>query len=505
MSDRFNNLPELSVSELSGALKRTVEEAYGRVRVRGEISGFKRAASGHLYMAIKDENAVLDGVCWRGTAGRLPIRPEDGLEVIATGRITTYPGRSKYQIVIEDMEAAGEGALLKLLEERRRKLAEEGLFAEERKRPLPYLPEVIGVVTSPTGAVIRDILHRLNDRFPRRVLIWPVIVQGDGAAEKVAAAIAGFNRLEKDGMVPRPDLLIVARGGGSLEDLWAFNEEVVVRAAAASDIPLISAVGHETDTTLIDFASDRRAPTPTAAAEIAVPVRADLMAEVADRGRRLDQASHRGLDQRRQYLEGLGRGLSHPRRLLESASQRLDDGAERLVGALPRLLKDRGQRLDAASARLTSPAQMLRRMAETLSDRSARLLEAGPRAIERPAMRFADSRAGVRMDAAIEQRLGRGEERLGNLARQLENLSYRRVLERGYSVVRDPDGKVVSRVSALPEAGQVSIQFADGAVDAALGGAVVTEAGKPSEPAPQPKRKPRAKPSPPVDDQGSLF
>ena len=264
--DLGGNLPEFTVAELSQAVKRTIEGGFARVRVRGEVSGFKRAASGHLYMALKDEEAVLDAVCWRGVAARLALVPEDGLEVIATGRLTTYPGRSKYQIVIEQLELAGEGALLKLLEERRKKLAGEGLFDEARKQPLPFLPEVIGVVTSPTGAVIRDILHRLADRFPRPVLIWPVLVQGDGAAEQIAAAIAGFNALEDGGPVPRPDLLIVARGGGSLEDLWAFNEEVVVRAAAASAIPLISAVGHETDTTLIDFAADHRAPTPTAAA-----------------------------------------------------------------------------------------------------------------------------------------------------------------------------------------------------------------------------------------------
>jgi exodeoxyribonuclease VII large subunit len=253
------NVAEYTVTELSQALKRTVEERFSWVRVRGEVSGFKRAASGHLYMTLKDENAVLDAVCWRGVAGRLSVAPEDGLEVIATGRLTTYPGRSKYQIVIESLELAGEGALLKLLEERRKKLAAEGLFDEARKQALPYLPDVIGVVTSPTGAVIRDILHRLADRFPRHVLLWPVLVQGEGAAGQVAAAIEGFNALKPGGEVPRPDLLIVARGGGSLEDLWAFNEEVVVRAAAASGIPLISAVGHETDTTLIDFAG------PTAA------------------------------------------------------------------------------------------------------------------------------------------------------------------------------------------------------------------------------------------------
>ncbi|MDA0704221.1 MAG: exodeoxyribonuclease VII large subunit, partial [Proteobacteria bacterium] len=263
-----HNMPEFTVSEISGALKRTLEDQFAHVRIRGEISGFKRAASGHLYFALKDDKAVIDSVCWRGTAGNLSLSPEDGMEVIVTGRVTTYPARSRYQVVVESIELAGEGALLKLLEDRRRRLGEEGLFDPECKRPLPYLPEVIGVVTSPTGAVIRDILHRLADRFPRHVIVWPVLVQGEGSAEQIAAAIRGFNALVPGGPVPRPDLLIVARGGGSLEDLWSFNEEVVVRAAAASEIPLISAVGHETDTTLIDFASDRRAPTPTAAAEI---------------------------------------------------------------------------------------------------------------------------------------------------------------------------------------------------------------------------------------------
>ncbi|MEK9833406.1 MAG: exodeoxyribonuclease VII large subunit, partial [Rhodospirillaceae bacterium] len=256
-----NRPPVVSVAELSGAVKRTVEDNFAYVRVRGEVSGFKRAASGHLYMTLKDADATMDAVCWRGSAGRLEVQPEDGLEVIATGRITTYAARSKYQLVIERLEVAGEGALLKMIEERRKRLAGEGLFDAERKADIPFLPEVIGVVTSPTGAVIRDILHRLADRFPRHVLVWPVLVQGDAAAAQIAAAIEGFNRIAPGGDVPRPDLLIVARGGGSLEDLMAFNEENVVRAAAASDIPLISAVGHETDTTLIDFASDRRAPT----------------------------------------------------------------------------------------------------------------------------------------------------------------------------------------------------------------------------------------------------
>src|SRR5882672_7486265 len=292
-----SNLAEYTVSELSRALKRSIEENFAYVRVRGEISGWKRHNSGHCYLCLKDSEAVLDAVCWRTTVMRLGIKPEDGMEVVCTGRLTTFPGRSKYQLVIETIELAGIGALLKLLEERRRRLAAEGLFAAERKKKLPFLPELIGIVTSPSGAVIRDILHRLADRFPRRVLLWPVAVQGEGAAAQVAAAINGFNRLPAEGPVPRPQLIIVARGGGSLEDLMAFNEEIVVRAAAASRIPLISAVGHETDTTLIDFASDRRAPTPTAAAEMAVPVRLELIAEIAAKSVRLANALARGLNE----------------------------------------------------------------------------------------------------------------------------------------------------------------------------------------------------------------
>ncbi|MFN5760088.1 MAG: exodeoxyribonuclease VII large subunit, partial [Sphingomonadaceae bacterium] len=270
-----DNASALSVSEISAALKRHVEQGFAHVRIRGEISGFKRAASGHLYLALKDEQAVIDAIMWKGSALRLAFQPQDGVEVIATGKLTTYPGRSKYQIVIETMEIAGEGALLALLEKLKAKLNAEGLFAAERKRPLPYLPRTIGVVTSPTGAVIRDILHRLEDRCPTRVIVWPVLVQGQGSAEQVAAAVNGFSALQG---ADRPDLVIVARGGGSIEDLWGFNEEVVVRAVASCTIPTISAVGHETDTTLCDFAADRRAPTPTAAAEMAVPVRADLLA-----------------------------------------------------------------------------------------------------------------------------------------------------------------------------------------------------------------------------------
>ncbi|HEY3145996.1 MAG TPA: exodeoxyribonuclease VII large subunit, partial [Dongiaceae bacterium] len=328
-----HNLAELTVSELSNAIRRTLESGFERVRVRGEISGFKRAGSGHLYLQLKDDAAAIKAVVWRSTAVRLGLAPEDGMEVVATGRITSYAERSEYQLVIDRIELAGVGALLKMLEDRKKKLAAEGLFDVARKRPLPLLPEVIGVVTSPSGAVIRDILHRLADRFPCHVLIWPVVVQGEGAAQQVANAIRGFNALTPNGpgagKVPRPDVLIVARGGGSLEDLMAFNEEIVVRAAAASTIPLISAVGHETDTTLIDFASDRRAPTPTAAAEMAVPVRADLIAEVTQCGQRLARAAARKIAEHRLMVEGLGRGLPDPVRLIQDKIQQLDHWIER--------------------------------------------------------------------------------------------------------------------------------------------------------------------------------
>src|SRR6187399_212158 len=335
-AEQLNNAPEFTVSELSQSLKRTVEDAFGHVRVRGEISGFRGAhSSGHCYFALKDESAKIEAVIWKFAHARMRFKPQEGLEVIATGKLTTYPGSSKYQIVIEAIEPAGIGALMALMEERKKKLAAEGLFDEARKQLLPWLPEVIGVVTSPTGAVIRDILHRLQDRFPRRVLVWPVKVQGDGSAEQVAAAIRGFNALPQDGKIPRPDVLIVARGGGSLEDLWSFNEEIVVRAAAESIIPLISAVGHETDITLIDFAADKRAPTPTAAAEMAVPVRSELMVEVAGLARRTMVCWLRGQESRRNELRAAARALPAANELLAIPRQRLDGAAS----ALPRGLK----------------------------------------------------------------------------------------------------------------------------------------------------------------------
>src|SRR6266478_3482463 len=398
-----SNLPEYTVSELSLALKRSIEDGFGQVRVRGEISGFKRPGSGHCYFALKDADAVLDAVCWRATAIRLGLKPDHGMEVVCSGRLTTYPGRSKYQLVVDTVELAGKGALLRLLEERRQRLADEGLFAAERKQPLPFLPAVIGIVTSPTGAVIRDILHRLADRFPRRVVIWPVAVQGDGAAAQIAAAIDGFNRLAPGGPLPRPDLLIVARGGGSLEDLMAFNEEIVVRAAAASAIPLISAVGHETDTTLIDHASDRRAPTPTAAAEMAVPVRLDLLSELGGNSARLSGSLARLFDQRRLHLAGLARGLPDPQDLIGTATQRLDDRTERLRFAANRQLQAARQRLDLATARLR-PEVLLADLART----RARLGEVEPR-----------------LRIAVARFIGRGHDAVDNFAGRLATHSER--------------------------------------------------------------------------------
>jgi exodeoxyribonuclease VII large subunit len=459
------NTPEFSVSELAFALKRTVEDRFGLVRVRGEISGLKRAASGHVYLALKDDQAVLDGVMWKGVASHLPFRPEDGLEVICTGKLTTYPGRSKYQIVIDRMEPAGIGALMALLEERRVRLTAEGLFDPARKRPLPYLPQVIGVVTSPTGAVIRDILHRLNERFPRHVLLWPVLVQGEGAAQQIAAAINGFNALPPSGVIPRPDLLIIARGGGSIEDLWAFNEEIVVRAAAASAIPLISAVGHETDTTLIDFAADQRAPTPTAAAEMAVPVRADLRLETQDLGLRMERAVAKQLTRQADIVRGLARALPTPRQLLGLAQQRFDELSDRLPRGLRLSLETWARRFDRIAGRLRG--SLVTQKHQSLSERLT-----------------AQNRSLSRSLSAVRERQAR---RLGEAARLLETLSYRATLERGYAVVRTLEGKVVSRKGDTP--GRVQIEFADGSLDVHLDDAAAP-----------PVRK-RAK----GGEQGSLF
>lgn len=415
-----DNAPALSVSELSQQLKRLVEQGFGHVRLRGEISGFKRAASGHLYLCLKDADAVIDAVMWKGTAAAVPFRPEDGMEVIATGRITTYPGRSKYQIVVERLELAGAGALMALLEKRKAMLAAEGLFDAARKRPLPWLPRVIGVVTSPTGAVIRDILHRLEDRMPSHVLVWPVKVQGDGAAAEVARAVTGFDAIVAGGPVPRPDLVIVARGGGSIEDLWAFNEEAVVRAVAACRIPVISAVGHETDVTLCDFAADIRAPTPTAAAEMAVPVRADLLGSVRDLGRRGEGAVRRALALARERHAAVARVLPRPDTLLAPQRQRLDELGERL----PRGLRSR---IDRARGDLARSSGALR-------------------------------------PALLTQRVDRARERLDQLWRLAQQLHPEGPLKRGYALVEDRQGRVLTSAAAARTAAALTIRFADGAV-----------------------------------------
>ena len=458
------NLPELTVSELAFALKRTIEDSFGLVRVRGELSGYKRASSGHVYFALKDEQATLDAVLWRGSASKLSFVPEDGLEVVCTGRLTTYPGRSRYQLVVDRMEPAGLGALMAMLEERRRRLTAEGLFDPARKRPLPFLPEVIGVVTSPTGAVIRDILHRLADRFPRRVILWPVPVQGEGAAEQVAAAINGFSALPPDGPVPRPDVVIVARGGGSVEDLWAFNEEVVVRAAASSSIPLISAVGHETDITLIDHAADTRAPTPTAAAELAVPVRRDLLLQLGALADRQEHAVDRLIASLRERADGLVRGLARPQALLGPAAQRLDDLAERLELRSPaRVVELLGERLEGRAGRLRELARDALHKAEAGLECHAERLVPQLLTVRLDRATPALEREAAALERLFGLRLERHEEALDALARQLESLSHRRVLERGYAIVRGrSDGHLVPSLAALGSEAELEITFADG-------------------------------------------
>ena len=468
------NQPIFTVGALSNALKRTIEAAFGRVQVRGEISGLKRAASGHVYFALKDADAVLDAVCWRGVASSLAFKPEDGMEVVLSGRVSTYAQRSKYQIVVESIELAGEGALLKLIEERKKLLAAEGLFDEARKKPIPYLPDVIGVVTSPTGAVIRDILHRLNARFPRHVLLWPVLVQGKGAPAAIAAAIEGFNRIEAGAGVPRPDVLIVARGGGSLEDLMAFNEEIVVRAAAASDIPLISAVGHETDVTLIDFAADVRAPTPSAAAEMAVPVRIELLTRIMDEGTRLLGAMNRTLADWAARIEGLARIMGDPARVVEEAAQRLDDKAERLRYAAANGLARARAELDAVAAALR------------------------PKALYVSIGHGGDVAHGFaeRLDGATRRIVADAGMRLDNAANLLESISYRRVLERGYVVARDRAEVPVASAGATRPGMALSLEFHDARVGA-------TVAGKPP-PKPGAARRAGAKPAD-GGEQGSLL
>jgi len=473
------NVVELTVSELSNALKRAIEDGFGYVRVRGELGNVKYHSSGHVYLDLKDEKACLAGVIWRLTAQRIKLKLEAGLEVVVTGRITTFPGQSKYQIVIETLEPAGVGALMALLEERKKKFAAEGLFDAARKQLLPFLPKVIGVITSPTGAVIRDILHRLSDRFPRQVLVWPVKVQGEGSAEQVAAAINGFNAFPL-GRIGRPDVIIVARGGGSLEDLWSFNEEIVVRAAAASMIPLISAVGHETDITLIDFVSDKRAPTPSAAAEMAVPVRADLITRIAALHNRQVACWQRGIENRRKELRSLARALPGLEDLFALPRQRLDTVTERFPLALRVMSAGRHDRLVGLSARLGASLR-----ANTQAHRTHI-------AHDRQRLAVLQGRARVALDNLLDRRDARLE-RAGQL---LAAFSYRGVLARGFALVRGSEGQPLRNAAAITPGQRLDIEFTDGRVGA------LAEGSRPIEQAPPIRRRRRTAVDP---GQGSLF
>ena len=496
MSDLFEdpapgaNAPEFTVSEISGAVKKLIEGEFAHVRIRGEIGRVSRPASGHLYFDLKDDRAVISAVSWKGQAARLAVQPEEGMEVIATGRLTTFPGQSRYQLIVESIEPAGAGALMAMLEIRKAALQAEGLFAAGRKKPLPYLPDVIGVITSPSGAVIRDILHRLRDRFPRHVLIWPVAVQGAKCAAEVAGAIAGFNAIAAGGAIPRPDLLIVARGGGSVEDLWGFNEEIVVRAAAASDIPIISAIGHETDTTLIDLAADVRAPTPTAAAELAVPVRLELLAWAGEQEARLARAAALAINQRRQRLRDVSRALPKPATLVEVAAQRLDRAAERLPAALRAVAQKKRLWLSELSAAVRPDAmrRITRDAGLRLAERAARLR---PRLLSREIGRKSDdlSKASHRLRTISRGQLEAWKHRLDALERIRHTLGYTETLKRGYAVVRG-DGDVVSSTVTARKAKELEIEFADGrlGLSKASGRAAKSKAGS---------RKP--------PEQGSLF
>lgn len=463
---QHNQIP-YSVSELSGALKKVVEGNFSHVRVRGEISGCNRhAASGHIYLDLKDDKAVLKAICWKGVVSKLPIAPEKGMDVICTGKMTTYAGQSNYQLVIDYMELAGAGALMAMLEQRKIKLAAEGLFDPARKLPLPYMPRVIGVVTSPTGAVIRDILHRLADRFPCHVLLYPVPVQGKGAELKIAAAIEALNNIDGKGAIPRPDLLIVARGGGSIEDLWCFNEEVVVRAVAASTIPLISAVGHETDTTLIDFASSRRAPTPTAAAEMAVPVASELRFMVQQQQGRIAQAMQRLLIHHGRIFEGITRSLARPDRLLEQPMQRLDEWSERLDRALERTVQMRMMRLEQRTASLMrfnpkNRYEMLHTQLTHLESRAQRAMQQRVMQAHQRLELRADSRM---MQQSTMRRIAMASQRFDSLDRMLESLSHHNVLKRGFAYVTGEEGQLLTHKAALVQQRHITIHMQDGEV-----------------------------------------
>jgi exodeoxyribonuclease VII large subunit len=524
-TDSPSNLVEYTVTELSGSIKRTIEGAFDQVRVRGEISGYRGPhSSGHAYFALKDDRARLEAVIWKGSFSKLKTRPEEGMEVIATGKITTFPGSSKYQIVIESLEPAGVGALMALLEERKRKLQSEGLFDAARKQLLPHMPMVIGVVTSPTGAVIRDILHRISDRFPLHVIVWPVRVQGEGAGPEIANAIRGFNEFEPGGPIARPDVLIVARGGGSLEDLWCFNDEIVVRAAASSGIPLISAVGHETDWTLIDYASDQRAPTPTGAAEMAVPVKADLEAQIANLAARLSRAMSRQMDIRRREVRDLARALPSidqvlalPRRRFDEASARLGRGLEMTTVNKRRAFERVSAHLrpDILSARI---AEQRQRLAERTA-RSERSLERLFEKLRRPLARADVVLAGLpsrlraqsdrqrdrlgnaarRSESAVTNLLIRHKHMWGAQARMLDSLSYKSVLKRGYAVIRGEGDRVLSSAALVSPGDRLAIEFHDGAIEAVAG----SEGGTPGPSAA--KKRPTPRPASGGGGQGSLF
>jgi exodeoxyribonuclease VII large subunit len=462
-----SNIPEYSVSDLSGAIKRTLEGAFGRIRVRGEITELKAYPSGHVYLSLKDEGGKVRAVIWKSAVGRLGLKPENGVEVVATGKISAYGDRSEYQLVIDRLEYAGAGALLARIEMLKQRLAAEGLFDAALKKPIPRLPAVVGVITSSSGAVLHDIMTTIARRFPRRLLLWPVPVQGEGAAERIAAAIFGMDRLPIDG-IPRPDVLIVARGGGSLEDLMAFNEEVVVRAAAACRLPLISAVGHETDTTLIDFVSDRRAPTPTAAAEMAVPARTELLADLAQKTARLLGALDRTTQSSRGRLAAAAAGLPDLPGILGNARMRLDDRGQRLVIALPHLLAARANALVRAERHIPDPRALIAARRATLDLTGLRLLTG----LRGSVQRHRDAAAAVSQRltvSGIRQRLREQHTRLEVLSARLDGASYERVLGRGFVLVRDAAGHPVTRTSDVKPGARLKLVFGDGQVN------VVTE------------------------------
>ncbi|KQT69765.1 MULTISPECIES: exodeoxyribonuclease VII large subunit [unclassified Aureimonas] len=522
-----SNLFEYSVSELSGALKRTVEERFDHVRVRGEISGYRGPhSSGHAYFALKDDRARLEAVVWRTSFGKLAFKPEEGLEVIATGKLTTYPGSSKYQIVIEQMEPAGAGALMALLNERRQKLEAEGLFAESAKKPIPYMPRVIGIVTSPTGAVIRDIRHRIADRFPVHLLVWPVRVQGETSGNEVAAGIAGLNALDGSNGLPRPDLIIVARGGGSLEDLWGFNDEAVVRAAAASDIPLISAVGHETDWTLIDHAADRRAPTPTGAAEMAVPVRADLLAGIAALHARHSAAISRRFAEERRGVAALARGLPTPDMLLALPRRRLDESANEIGRCLALAVGEKRRAFGGTAARLSPQnleALVRHKRAELRHgeggalhalqslvwkrrqafDRTVAELRPHQIGAMAAASRHRLDTLATRLDGAMEGLETRNRAALLSAARIAASLDPRQVLKRGYAIIRDADNRPITRAEDLVPGLEFEVEFsADQRRSAIATGAISPDATAATAAKPRPaKRAAKAV----LGGQGTLF